>query len=177
MWPKVEIHADAAGRGGSLQATMRRALLVTTFAVAATALSACGESSKSSTTSSALPPAQYENGRRIEAYVQALSNVEAPFAHPPAGSATLAHAVQVERTAIAELSSLTPPSQFQAAHAKILAGHRGELAQFEIAKRTHNKVALSNAEAKNAHASELVQAALVEAKAVLDRCKQDNFSC
>ena len=152
---------------------MRRTFLVAT-AVAATALSACGESSK---TSSALPPVQYENARRIGAYVLALSKIEAPFAHPPTASATPTKAAQLERTAIAELSSLSPPSQFQAMHAKILAGHREELAQFEIAKRTRNTVALSNAEAKNAHASEQVQAALVEAQAVLERCKQGNFRC
>jgi len=148
--------------------------LVAALAVAATALSACGESSK---TSSALPPAQYENGRQIEAYVLALNKIEAPFAHPPTESATLASAIQLERTAIAELSSLTPPRLFQASLSKILAGHRGELAQFEVAKRTHNTVALSNAEAKNARASELVSAGLAEGVAVLNRCKQDNFSC
>jgi hypothetical protein len=130
--------------------------------------------------SASLPPAQYENAQRIGGYVQAVNKLNAPFTHPPTEPTNYAKGAQLLRTAIAELSALTPPSQFQAAHEKLLKGFRGELAAFaglETGKRTHNAVALSNAEAKNVQSSEVVRSGLAEEVAVLTRCQHNNFSC
>jgi hypothetical protein len=152
--------------------------LVATFAVAATALSACGESSKTSSTK--VSPTQYSNAQRIGGYVVALNKIDEPFTHPPTEPTNYAKGAQLLRTAIAELSALTPPPQFEASYRKILDGSRGELAafpDFERGQRTHNAVALSNAEAKNVQAEAVVRAGMAEVTEVLNKCKQDNFSC
>jgi hypothetical protein len=168
------------------RATMRWASLATALA-AVVALSACGESpskttneGSSKTTSGQLPPAQYENGQRIEGYFLAVKKMNAPFEHPPSEPTNYAKATQLSRTAVAELAALTPPPQFKAAHEKLLAALRAQVAtgrEFESAQRTHDPTAISNAEAKNVRRGEEIREALKEMAVELERCKQDSFTC
>jgi hypothetical protein len=153
---------------------MRWALLV---AVSVVAVAACGESSK---TLSALSPTQYSNAQRIGGYVVALNKIEKPFTQPPTEPTNYAKGARLLRTAIAELSALTPPPQFEASYRKILDGSRGELAafpDFERGQRTHSAVTISNAEAKNVRAETVVRAGIAEEIEMLDKCKRANFSC
>lgn len=155
---------------------MRRALLAVMLAVAAIELPACGESSKTTKVS----PTQYSNAQRIGGYVVALNKILEPFRHPPTQRTNYAKGAQLLRTAIAELSALTPPPQFEASHRKILDGSRGELASvpdFERGQRTHSAVVISNAEAKNVKAEAVVRAGLVETGTVLSNCQRNHFSC
>ena len=156
--------------------------------VAVSALSACGESSSktasgsesSSTAKQLLPPAQYENLQRIEGYVQAIRRMNAPFEDPLSEPTNYAKATQLSRTAVAEFGALTPPPQFKAAHEKVLAALRAEVAivrEFESAQRTHNATGISNARAKNVRVSEEIRAAVDEIAVELKRCRQDSFRC
>jgi hypothetical protein len=159
---------------------MRRLLFPATIALAAAALSACGSTSGSTTSSASLPPVQYENGQRIAGYIQAVNKINAPFNHPATEPLNYAKGVQLLRTAVAELGALTPPPQFQALQAKLVKGFHGELAVFtglEAAKRTHNAVALSNAESRNVASGEVTRAALAEMVTVLHGCEQDKYTC
>ena len=146
--------------------------------VAIGALSACGEGSKTSTT--APSAAQYENASRIKAYILAVNKANEPFGHPPTERITHAQAERLLRTAIAELSALTPPQAFGASYGKLLSGFRGELSariDIEHAERTHNAIAERNAEANAARSQAAVRAGLAETAAELKQCKQDNFTC
>ena len=156
--------------------------------VAVSALSACGESSSktasgsesSSTAKQLLPPAQYENLRRIERYVLATKRMNAPFEDPLSEPTNYAKATQLSRTAVAEFGALAPPPQFKAAHEKVLAALRAEVAivrEFESAQRTHNATGISNARAKNVRVSEEIRAAVDEIAVELKRCRQDSFRC
>jgi len=159
---------------------MRRVLFPVTIALDAAALSACGSNSGSTTSSASLPPAQYENGQRIDGYIEAVNKINAPFNHPPTEPLNWAKGAQLLRAAVAELGALTPPPQFQALQAKLAKGLRGELAVFavlEAAKRTHNAVALSNAESRNVASGEVTRAALAEMVTVVHGCEQDNYTC
>jgi len=156
--------------------------------VAVSALSACGESSSktasgsesSSTAKQLLPPAQYENLHRIEGYVLAIKRMNAPFEDPLSEPTNYAKATQLSRTAVAEFGALAPPPQFKAAHEKVLAALRAEVAivrEFESAQRTHNATGISNARAKNVRVSEEIRAAVDEIAVELKRCRQDSFRC
>ena len=156
--------------------------------VAVSALSACGESSSktasgsesSSTAKQLLPPAQYENLHRIEGYVLAIKRMNAPFEDPLSEPTNSAKATQLSRTAVAEFGALTPPPQFKAAHEKVLAALRAEVAivrEFESAQRTHNATGISNEQAKNVRDSEEVRAAVNEIAVEVRRCRQDSFTC
>jgi hypothetical protein len=158
---------------------MNRLSLLAALAVAATAVSACGEGSTTSS-SGKVSPTQYSNAQRIGGYVVALNKIEEPFRHPPTEPTNYAKGSQLLRTAIAALSALTPPPQLEASYRKILDGSRGELAtfpDFERGQRTHNAVTISNAEAKNVRAEAVVRAGLAEGGAVLSNCQRANFSC
>jgi hypothetical protein len=151
------------------------------------ALSACGGSSSNSGSESSsttakrlLPPARYENLQRIEGYVVAIKRMNAPFEDPLSEPTNSAKATQLSRTAVAEFGALTPPPQFKAAHEKVLAALRAEVAivrEFESAQRAHNAKGISNAQAKNVRDSEEVRAAVREIAVELRRCRQDSFSC
>lgn len=157
--------------------------------VAVSALSACGGSSSktasgsessSATVKQLLPPAQYQNLQRIEGYVLAIKRMNAPFEDPLSEPTNFAKATQLSRTAVAEFGALTPPPQFKAAHQKVLAALRAEVAivrEFESAQRTHNAKGISNAQAKNVRDSEEVRAAVKEIAVELKRCRQDSFTC
>jgi len=157
---------------------MQRARIVVAAIAAAAALSSCGENS--TTTSTASSPEQSENARRIRAYILAVGKANEPFAHPPTERITHAQAERLLRTAIAELSALTPPSPFAASHGRVLSGFRGELSarvDIEHAERVHNSIAERNAEAKNARSEQTVRTGLVETEAEVRKCEQDNFTC
>jgi len=157
--------------------------------VALSVLSACGESSSKTTSGSEsssttakqlLPPAQYENLRRIERYVLATKRMNAPFEDPLSEPTNYAKATQLSRTAVAEFGALVPPPQLKAAHEKVLAALRAEVAivrEFESAQRRHNATGISNARAKNVLDSEEVRAAVDEIAVELKRCRQDSFTC
>ena len=143
-------------------------------------LAACGEGSKGKAGTSQLSPTQYDNAQRIGGYIRALNKVEAPFTHPSTEPTNYTKAAQLLRANIAELASITPPEQFRATQAKLVRGLRRELAttpEFERGKRTHNPIAINNAEAKNVEAEHVVREALAEGGAVLSRCQHDSFSC
>jgi hypothetical protein len=157
--------------------------------VAVSALSACGESSSktasgsessSTTAKRLLPNAQYENLQRIEGYVQAIRRMNAPFEDPLSEPTNYAKATQLSRTAVAEFGALVPPPQLKAAHEKVLAALRAEVAivrEFESAQRTHNATGISNARAKNVRDGEEVRAAVNEIAVEVRRCRQDSFTC
>jgi hypothetical protein len=147
-------------------------------ALAVVGLPACGQGAK--TSSGQLPPAQNENLQRIGRYIRALKKADAPFEHPQSEPTNYAKATQLSRTAVAEVSALTPPPQFHVAHEKLLTALRAEVAverEFEAGQRAHNAGAINNAEAKNVHVVVAVRAALAEMATELERCKQDHWTC
>jgi hypothetical protein len=100
-----------------------RALLAVVLGVAAATLSACGESTR--TASTTLSAAQSEKARQIRTYIVALGKANEPFTHPSSPRITHAQAERLLRTAIAEVSALKPPPAFAASYRKILSGFRG----------------------------------------------------
>ena len=145
-------------------------------ALAVVGLPACGQGAK--TSSGQLPPAQNENLQRIGRYIRGLRKADAPFEHPQ--SANLTKATQLSRTALSEVSALTPPPQFHVAHEKLLTALRAQVAvyrELEAGQRAHNAGAINNAEAKYAHVAVALRAALAEIDTELERCKQDHWTC
>jgi hypothetical protein len=141
-------------------------------------LSACGESS--SKTASPASAVQHQTARQIKTYILAVNKANEPFSHPPTGRITHAQVERLLRTAIAELSALTPPQVFAASYGRLLSGFRGELSatsDIERAERTHDAIAERNAEANAARSQAAVRAGLAETAAELKQCKQDNFTC
>jgi hypothetical protein len=134
--------------------------------VVATSASACGAGSTTA-------PAQSEARQRIVSYVEAVNKIGAPFKSSPATAGPL-------RTAISELASVVPPTQFRASYERFLSGLRGEVSgfvQLERGERTHDAALIARGEATKAQQAAIASGAMIEAGAVLTNCQHDNFSC
>jgi len=170
--PSVRAKSESTLRG------VRPALLLVTCALAAAALSACGEGSKtSSADGTQLSPVQYKNYQRISGYTKAVHQI---VSQPAAAPTDFAKAVSSLRTAIGELSSLHPPQQLRAAHENLLRGFRGELATslaVEAARKSHNAADITRARHANTEAEQVAVQGLAEDASEMRKCAQDRFSC
>jgi hypothetical protein len=141
------------------------------------ALAGCG---LSTTTSTTLPPRQYENAQHILGYAKAMREAMTPFTHPfaePTNYVATGHELQ---TASSRLAALTPPSPFTTSHEHILHGLQGQLAlngKLEQAARSHDSVAISNLLAKLQPYAETIRAGEAESDEVLRRCARSRYSC
>jgi conjugal transfer/entry exclusion protein len=147
-------------------------------AVAAAALSACGEGSKTSSAEAPqLSPVQYKNYERISGYTKTAHQI---VTQPAAAPTNFAKAVSNLRTAIGELSSLHPPQQLRTAHENLLRGMRGELATslaVEAGQKSHDAVAIEHARHENSEAEQMAVQGLAEDAAEMRKCVHDRFSC
>jgi conjugal transfer/entry exclusion protein len=146
--------------------------------LAAAAVSACGEGSKTSSAGvPQLSTVQYKNYQQISGYTKAVHQI---VSQPAAAPANFAKAVSSLRTAIGELSSLHPPQQLRAAHENLLRGFRGELATslaVEAGQRSHNAAAINHARHQNREAEQVAVQGLAEDATEMRRCINDQFSC
>jgi hypothetical protein len=103
-----------------------------------------------------------------------------PFIHPPTEPTNYPKAERLIRSNIAQLESLSAPSQFTNAQARMLQGLRAELStmpRFKQGQRTHNAVEIYSAEATNLKHQQEVREALQEVGTVARACEQKHFAC
>ena len=107
-------------------------------------------------------------------YVRALNQIMAPFSKPPASLTDYACAARKLRSAISQLGTLTPPPQFAASPAHLVAGLRAQAAlapRFARASTAHDSVALSNLEARLLGAEGTIRTANRELVTVYNECR------
>lgn len=163
-------------RNGS---NVRRGLGTLLIASLVVIVAGCGSSSSDSTTVR-LTPAQYDNERRIETYGAALRVILAPFAHPQANPEDFTHADRLLRRSVTELRRLDAPSALASLQRSLIRATEDErraLAELVRAKRTHDAVGVSNAEAHAARAGNTTRQVLKEVNAVYAKCRAERFTC
>jgi hypothetical protein len=146
--------------------------------VAAAAVSACGEGSKTSSAEAPqLSSVQYKNYERISGYTKAVHQI---VSQPAAAPTSFAKAVGNLRNVIAELSALHPPQQLRVAHENVLRGFRGELTTslaVETGQKSRDAAAIIHARHENKEAERLALQGLAEDATEMRTCAHDRFSC
>jgi len=163
-------------RPGLRSSLILGALLLT----APAALSACGESGKTSRNEPKLSAAQKSNAQRLNVYVVAFERILTPLGREPANPTDYLAAGRALRAATQSLAALKPPPQFRATHDRILQAMLAQLAlnpKFVQAARAHDTATLHSVEAENARQGELINAALSDYGQELVTCQGDSFSC